>query len=265
MDVSTRDFYERAGEKYARWQERRYLQFESLFDEMSWLQFSQYLPPDRNARILDAGCGGGGWSLRLARLGYRGVVLLDLAAACLSGARDALARQKVLDDQLFVQADLAANCLQPSRFDFIFCEREPLNYCVGAVDAAFAGLARALRPGGRLTVSMGTTHAIKMSLLRAGRYDDFFTLERHGWLMTDEGPQVAITAGEIRSMFERHGLQVLEISGRLAVADDIPQAAWPDIYRDPDLKARLLAAEMRYQHREDLANASSHIFAAGQK
>ncbi len=260
-----REFYERAGYKYALWQEKRYLEFRSLFDEMSWLQFSRYLPQDRNARILDAGCGGGGWSLRLAGLGYANLVLLDLAYSCVHGACAAFRRKDLPGSHLFFQGDLENNCLKPEVFDFIFCEREPLNYCVNGMEAAFRSLVDALRVGCRITVCVGTTLASKMALLREARYEEFFAMEESGIRMTNEGPQVHCTASSIKEMFKRNGVEVMEVSGRLTVTDGIPEERWEEIYKDASLKERLLQAELRYQNREEIASVCSHIFVAGRK
>jgi len=47
-------------------------------DDPQWNYLMRFIPPDRDARILDAGCGNGSYSATLAEAGYGNIVAIDL-------------------------------------------------------------------------------------------------------------------------------------------------------------------------------------------
>ena len=260
------EFYDKVGERYSQWQETHYLEFSSLFDEISWLQFSEYLPDDLDAPILDAGCGGGGWSLRLAKMGYRALTLLDISPKTLAAAKRLFAKHQLSVHAQFVEADLELGTgLEDASFDFVFCERDPLEYCIDKQDEAFAELVRVLRPGCTLTLSAGTGYLRKQLLLKARRFDEFSKAERTGLFDSEEGPLRPLSIARVEELFAASDLDKLKIAGRLTVTDRMSEEDWSEIYNQPELKAKLLAAELKYGRIEHLADFSSHLFAAGRK
>lgn len=266
MNLEAKTFYERAGLKYAEFQERRYLKFSNLFDEVSWLQFSAWLPAERGARILDAGCGGGGWSLRLATLGYRNLTLVDFSSTCIEGARAIFRRHGLERCGRFLVADLAdLRELADGEFDFVLCERDPLEYCVDDQDRAFAELVRVLRDGAVLTLSAGTAYRRRQALLRDRRFPEFLEFVRTGVCASEEGPLRPLDRARILDLFAREGVEKLCIAGRLTLCDLLDETGHDLVYADAELKAKLLQLEMEHQAQEDLADGSSHIFAAGRK
>ncbi len=107
------------------------------------------LAPKPGERILDVGCGCGDTALALARaVGPTGRVLgLDLSAPMLARARErALAAG--LANVAFEQADAQAIALPAASQDALFSRFGVMFFADPS--AAFANLARALRPGGRL-------------------------------------------------------------------------------------------------------------------
>jgi ubiquinone/menaquinone biosynthesis C-methylase UbiE len=115
-----------------------------IFDEAVH-EIQAWLRPD--ARVLDAGCGGGRELMRVARLVPRGeVVGVDLAAGMVTAAWRA-ARAAGLDHTAFVQADV---CDLPAAFggafDLVYNSLAHHHY--PDPPAAAAGILRALRPGG---------------------------------------------------------------------------------------------------------------------
>ena len=98
-------------------------------------------------RVLDAGCGSGRYAAELMAAGFE-VTGIDRSAELL-----AVARERVPGAD-FVVADLR-DWAPRSPFDAALC-RGVLNDCVddGEREAAVAGLARALRPGGVLLVDV---------------------------------------------------------------------------------------------------------------
>jgi SAM-dependent methyltransferase len=140
------------------------------------------------ARVLDVGCGVGRLLLRLQRRGCE-TVGVDILR------RDLLSAQRHLMNAALVQADGGRLPFAGASFDFVACT-ETLEH---AADAALMlrELARVLRPGGRLVVSVPDT----LPELVAGRFyalyhDDPF------------GHRRVYTRGRIARAVEVAGLRV---------------------------------------------------------
>jgi ubiquinone/menaquinone biosynthesis C-methylase UbiE len=266
MNKETKVFFEKAGFRYAKFQEERYLDFCNIFDEISWLQFSKYLPSNKNAYILDAGCGGGAWSLRLAKMGYENLFLLDFAFSCLSGAQALHVKHGLLDSISLIQADLEnLQCIVDNTFDYIFCERDPLEYCIYKQEEAFGSLVRILKPNGKLTLSIGNSFPYVRSFMKKKLYNQLFSFIETGILQTEEGKLKPISIFSLKQLIAKYNVKLLEISGRLTIADRLSDEQHSEIYQDAKLKDRIIAMELEYQNDECFAATSSHIFAAMQK
>lgn len=76
--------------------------------------------PDRNARLLEAGCGAGRVAVALRRIGYTRITAFDFASEMVEQA-ESLARESGLDGLTFLQADATrlhiGNALRFSAFD----------------------------------------------------------------------------------------------------------------------------------------------------
>jgi SAM-dependent methyltransferase len=105
------------------------------------------LAPQEGERILDVGCGCGQTSLELAELvGPGGEVLsVDISEPMLEVAR---ARAEGLDQVSFLEADAQTHAFPDGAFDAVF-SRFGVMFFADPV-AAFANIAAALKPGGRL-------------------------------------------------------------------------------------------------------------------
>lgn len=102
------------------------------------------------ASVLDVGCGSGQTSLDAARRAGEGTVLgVDLSAPMLELARRLAAREG-LDNVTFEQADAQIHPFPDNHFDVAISRNGAMFF--GDAPAAFANIARALRPGGRLVL-----------------------------------------------------------------------------------------------------------------
>ena len=103
-------------------------------------------------RVLDIGCGSGTTTLLAARRAAPGPVLgLDLSAALLVVARRRT-QAAGLDNVAFEHGDVQVHPLGAGSFDVALSRLGVMFF--GDAVAAFANVARALRPGGRLAVAV---------------------------------------------------------------------------------------------------------------
>jgi SAM-dependent methyltransferase len=101
-------------------------------------------------RVLDVGCGTGETSRAAARLAYAGEVLgVDLSSEMLAVARRR-ATEQGLGNARYVQADAQVHPFPAAWYDLALSRTGTMFF--GDPVAAFANLAAALRPGGRLAM-----------------------------------------------------------------------------------------------------------------
>ena len=103
-------------------------------------------------RVLDVACGTGKSSLPLVELGYE-VSACDVSPTMVEVARERLG---LPDERVFV-ADMRRLPALP-HFDAVTCLDDAVNYLLteGDVRATFAGIGRALRPGGLLAFDLNS-------------------------------------------------------------------------------------------------------------
>ena len=100
--------------------------------------------------VLDIGCGTGQTTREAARLASAGTALgVDISASVVGRARE-LARAQGLYNVTFMRADAQVHRFPPERFDLATSRFGTMFFADPA--AAFANIARAVRPGGRLVM-----------------------------------------------------------------------------------------------------------------
>jgi len=100
----------------------------------------------RDARILDGGCGLGGWVVALSKEGYD-VVGMDISRQTVEELR------RVFPDTCFVSGDIRATDFQENYFDAYFSWGVFEHFEAGPGDCLREAL-RILKPGGRLIISV---------------------------------------------------------------------------------------------------------------
>jgi SAM-dependent methyltransferase len=100
--------------------------------------------------VLDIGCGSGRTTCEAARLASAGTALgVDISAPAVERARE-LARAQGRDNVTFERTDAQVHRFPPERFDLVISRFGTMFFADPA--AAFANIARAARPAGRLVM-----------------------------------------------------------------------------------------------------------------
>jgi SAM-dependent methyltransferase len=152
----------------------------------------ELLAPRAGERVLDLGCGDGALTLKLAALGC------DVVAVDASPAQVEAARALGLDARVVSGEELPFE----GEFDAVF-SNAALHWMKRAPDAVIAGVARALKPGGRFVAELGgrgCVGAIRGALVEA--------LRRRGVDGEARVPWYFPTPGEYATRLERGGFRV---------------------------------------------------------
>ncbi len=178
----------------------------------------ELLAPKPGERILDLGCGDGVLTVRLAELGCA-VVGVDAAPDMVREARNRGADAHLVDGAALPFA---------REFDAVF-SNAALHWMKADPDAVIAGVARALRPGGRFVAEFGghgNVAAIVVALQAV--------LARRGIDGAALVPWYFPTPSEYRQRLERHGFDVtgIELIPR-PTALPTGMAAWLENFADP--------------------------------
>ena len=110
-----------------RWDERAkrfdrwYETFEGAVEHhVEWELLKEYLPRDKDAKILDAAGGTGRITLPLAKMGYS-VTLCDISPGMLAVARQKLQREELLKKVEIVSCDVRKLRFSDESYDFVLC------------------------------------------------------------------------------------------------------------------------------------------------
>jgi len=124
------------------------------------------LNPSPGSTVLDAGCGTGVHSIRVAKLGHR-VQSVDISEVVIQTARRNAEQAGVGDKIGFEQADLTKLQFADSTFENIFSWGVIIH--IPAIDQAIRELVRVLQPGGRLALQITNSRALDYSIEKLAR------------------------------------------------------------------------------------------------
>jgi SAM-dependent methyltransferase len=147
-------------------------------------------------RALDVACGTGKSSLPLVELGYE-VTACDVSPAMVDLARG---RLPVTDERVFV-ADMRRLPALP-QFDVVTCLDDAINYLLteGDVRATFAGIGRALRPGGLVAFDVNSLRTYASTFVSRSEVDG-----RDARFVWNGEPRTSIRPGQLyRAVVEVH-------------------------------------------------------------
>jgi S-adenosylmethionine-dependent methyltransferase len=198
-------------------------------------------PGHRGLDIVDAGGGTGGIAVPLAHAGHR-VTVVDPSHDALAALARRAAERGLEDRILGVQGDLAdlADLVPAGSLDLVLCHS--VLEVVDDPAASLGQVARALRPGGRLSLLVAGRDAAVLGRALAGRPDEaahVLTDPRGRWGPSDPASR-RWTPAALSALVVAAGFEVEQVHGVRTVADLVPSAVQE---ADPGVAAALVALE----------------------
>jgi SAM-dependent methyltransferase len=157
--------FERAG-TISTWDKHYYHPVALPFYDRAVARMLDAMDAPRGSRVLDAGCGPGEHSIRVARLGRR-VHAIDISSAMLEEARRRVQASGLARRIRFQRQDLTRLELRDASFRYVFCWGVVIH--IREIDQALAELARVLAPGGRLALWVTNMFALDHAVERLAR------------------------------------------------------------------------------------------------
>ena len=137
---SARKRWDEHAERYDEW----YKTFKGAVEHfVDWELLKDFLPQNRDAKVLDAAGGTGRLTLPLAKMGYS-VTLCDISPKMLNVARKKLLREGLLDKVEILECDVRKLRFADESFDFVLCW--------DGTSEATKELIRVTKKGGRISV-----------------------------------------------------------------------------------------------------------------
>ena len=234
-----------------------------VYDEVTLATVDPLLPPGP-ARILDAGAGSGKFALRFLERGHE-VTLLDPSAGMLEQARRKVEARGLLDRARFVTGGIERIDAPDASFDLVFCEGDPLSYCIGTQRQAAAELLRVLRPGGAFYVSVDNRWNATLGLLAHGEPEKAFAAAFEGVSRDPYGTPVhAFRPDELRALFEGLGARDVLVAGKICLSIYLPEEAFQRAV-SPENRKRFVELETALARDPTAAALGGHLHVTGRK
>jgi len=191
-------------DEHARRYDRWYETFEGTVEHhVEWELLKEYLPRDRDAKILDAAGGTGRITVPLAKMGYS-VTLCDISPGMLAVARQKLQREELLNRVEIVSCDVRKLRFSDESFDFVLCW--------DGMSEAAKELVRVTKKGGRISIFLMNRVGAAISRFSEDP-DSALALLRseQGYAYDEEEKRIAVNVDESRQLFEKEGIKVIDV------------------------------------------------------
>lgn len=144
------------------------------------------LTPAPGATFLDAGCGNGTHTVRLAQQGYP-VVAVDCSAYILKKAESLVQDCNLSERVKFQQGDVTHLSFPNAQFEYVLCWGVLMH--IPQVEQAIQELVRVTKPGGAIIISEANMHSLQ-SIVKLWRHRESTQRTRAGrerWQTNPEG------------------------------------------------------------------------------
>jgi SAM-dependent methyltransferase len=148
------------------WDQDYYNKTSEYFYDACIAKMLQVMAIKPGEKILDAGCGPGVHSVRVARAGYR-VCAIDISQTMLDEARKRVDAAGVSASVEFQQEDLTHLSFPSNSFKYVFSWGVVIH--IRDIELALSELARITAPGGKFALYINNASAIDLDLERFGR------------------------------------------------------------------------------------------------
>jgi len=182
-----------------------YKTFEGAVENrVDWELLKEYLPKNRNAKILDAAGGTGRIALPLAKMGYP-VTLCDISTSMLYATKKKTLREKgVLNRVEILQCDIRSLSFANGSFDFVLCWD-------GAVEAA-KELTRVVKKGGVVSLFLVNRCRGAIDLFSEDPKSALAIIKSRCDFVRHHGEKYrAVNEGEARRLFEAEGIRIIAV------------------------------------------------------
>jgi S-adenosylmethionine-dependent methyltransferase len=226
--------------------------------EILWRDIQQHIPELSDGspwRILDAGCGMGHFSRRLAEQGHD-LLLCDISQQQLSAAKVELGKAGSMARFLFRQMPFQQlSRANEEPFDLVLCHA--VLEWLADPEQGVQALMQLVRPGGWLSLLFFNRHALEYRHLLNGNFKKLRSgnLAGEGKYLTPDNP---LLAEEVKNWLEQAGMQIVATSGIRTFVDFMHRPT-----RDKMPFEELLEMELRYSTEEPFRSLAryNHIIA----
>jgi ubiquinone/menaquinone biosynthesis C-methylase UbiE len=197
---SIRKRWDEHAKRYNEWYET----FEGAVEHyVDWEMLKEYLPQNRDLKILDAAGGTGRITLPLAKMGYS-VTLCDISPGMLNVARQKLLREGVSDKVEILECDVCKLRFADESFDFVICWD-------GGIEAA-KELIRVTKKGGKISIFLINKCGAAVSKFCEDPDSALALLRSKSNYVYHHGEKhMAVSVEEAREFFEKEGIKVIEV------------------------------------------------------
>ena len=236
-----------------------------LYFDVTWHTLKKYLPGTEGARILDAGGGTGYWSRKLAERGFY-IVCSDISERMLEVGFKLAERENFEKKIEFKFADITdMSCFVENSFDMVLAQGDPVGYC-GNPQKAIGELSRVAKIGAYVSVSVDSFYPQLGRLLSNNNFEQINTLlENHLTEFSGGFPQYNFKVDELKTMFEKSGLEVIEVTGKFIFTRFIQRERLNELLSDNKFYRKMFELETTFNNDPSIVGLSIHIAMIGRK
>jgi len=253
---SIRKRWDEHAERYDEWYKTFHGAVEHYVD---WELLRGHLPPNRDARMLDAAGGTGRITLPLAKMGYS-VTLCDISPAMLDVARQKLLKARVLDKVEICECDVCKLRFADESFDFVLCWD-------GMAQAA-KELIRVTRKGGKISMFLVNKHGAAIRKFSEDADSALALLKsKSSYVYDEEEKYKAVSVEEARKLFEKEKVKVIEIYAVCGMLDllSIPKEIQESRSWDRKYFEQVTALLLRLSKEPSVKGLSKHLVLYGER